>query len=146
MQEAVKYLGQGLGSGVAGSDQPRFYYHLGDALQRLGKPHQAYRVYDEAARKGYFLSRLQRSAYNCKGLTAKPWWSLRQTGQQADLEVTHPITFRARQGSQPSWSVPGTGEALEGHPRRGPHPPPHERDLCGHRWIPFLLPSSFLLG
>ena len=42
---------------------------------------QAYKVYDEAAGKGIFLSALQRSLYNADTpLTARPWWTPQQTG------------------------------------------------------------------
>ncbi|PFX28190.1 Aspartyl/asparaginyl beta-hydroxylase [Stylophora pistillata] len=44
---------------------------------------QAYKVYEEAAGKGIFLSALQRSLYNADTpLTARPWWTPEETGYE----------------------------------------------------------------
>ena len=44
---------------------------------------QAYKVYEEAAGKGIFLSALQRSLYNADTpLTARPWWTPQETGYE----------------------------------------------------------------
>ena len=44
---------------------------------------QAYKVYEEAAGKGIFMSPLQRSLYNADTpLTARPWWTPVQTGYE----------------------------------------------------------------
>lgn len=41
---------------------------------------QAYNVYDEGAKQGHFLSRMQRSLYNAKAkLRAKPFWVPEET-------------------------------------------------------------------
>lgn len=38
-------------------------------------------MYEEAAKKGIFMSALQRSLYNADTpLTARPWWAPEQTG------------------------------------------------------------------
>uniref|UniRef100_A0A0R3RSC5 Asp_Arg_Hydrox domain-containing protein n=1 Tax=Elaeophora elaphi TaxID=1147741 RepID=A0A0R3RSC5_9BILA len=57
----------------------RFYYHFGEALTRLGKKEEAYRVYSIGAKVGLFPSPYQRSIFNVEGLTARPWWSIEQT-------------------------------------------------------------------
>lgn len=36
--EAIPLLREGISSGDAGADDGRFYFHLGDALTRIGKP------------------------------------------------------------------------------------------------------------
>lgn len=36
--EAIRLLREGISSGHAGADDGRFYFHLGDALTRVGKP------------------------------------------------------------------------------------------------------------
>ncbi len=56
----------------------RFFYHLGDALQRLNRTSQAYYYYKIATERGYFLSPYQRSLFNQPGLRAFPWWLLDQ--------------------------------------------------------------------
>uniref|UniRef100_A0A0K0EJ59 Asp_Arg_Hydrox domain-containing protein n=1 Tax=Strongyloides stercoralis TaxID=6248 RepID=A0A0K0EJ59_STRER len=58
----------------------KFFYHLGDGLMRLGRRQEAYKVYEKGAELGLFLSTYQRSIYNIVGLTAKPWWSIEQSG------------------------------------------------------------------
>lgn len=81
--EAIPLLRNGISSGDAGADDGRFYFHLGDAFTRIGKPDEAYKVYEEAAGKGIFLSALQRSLYNADTpLTARPWWTPEETGYE----------------------------------------------------------------
>ncbi|VDM47949.1 unnamed protein product [Toxocara canis] len=78
-EEGVLFMRKGLQAARAVIADPRFYYHLGDALSRLGRQEEAYRVYSIAAKIGLFLSPYQRSLYNYDGLTARPWWSVDQT-------------------------------------------------------------------
>jgi len=53
--------------------------HYGDHL--LLTYIQAYNVYVEGAKKGIFLSPLQRSLYNADTpLRAEPWWEPNETG------------------------------------------------------------------
>lgn len=81
--EAIPLLRNGISSGEAGADDGRFYFHLGDAFTRIGRPDEAYRVYEEAAGKGIFMSALQRSLYNADTpLTAQPWWTPEETGYE----------------------------------------------------------------
>ncbi|TKR58617.1 hypothetical protein L596_030040 [Steinernema carpocapsae] len=58
----------------------KFYYHLGDGLTRLGRISESHRVYEIGADLGLFPSSFQRSLYNIEGLSAKPWWTVEQTG------------------------------------------------------------------
>ncbi|XP_075069668.1 aspartyl/asparaginyl beta-hydroxylase isoform X2 [Mixophyes fleayi] len=77
--ESIPYLKEGLLSGEPGTDDGRFYFHLGDALQRVGDK-EAYTWYEAGHKKGYFASVWQRSLYNVNGLKAQPWWTTKDTG------------------------------------------------------------------
>nr|XP_041569848.1 aspartyl/asparaginyl beta-hydroxylase isoform X1 [Taeniopygia guttata] len=77
--ESIPYLQEGLESGDPGTDDGRFYFHLGDALQRIGDK-EAYKWYELGYQRGHFASVWQRSLYNVKGLKAQPWWTARETG------------------------------------------------------------------
>ncbi|KAF4803191.1 Aspartyl/asparaginyl beta-hydroxylase [Turdus rufiventris] len=77
--ESIPYLKEGLESGDPGTDDGRFYFHLGDALQRMGDK-EAYKWYELGYQRGHFASVWQRSLYNVKGLKAQPWWTARETG------------------------------------------------------------------
>lgn len=77
--ESIPYLKEGLESGEPGTDDGRFYFHLGDALQRVGDD-SAYYWYELGHRRGHFASVWQRSLYNVKGLKAEPWWTPKETG------------------------------------------------------------------
>ncbi|XP_037984774.1 aspartyl/asparaginyl beta-hydroxylase isoform X2 [Motacilla alba alba] len=77
--ESIPYLQEGLESGDPGTDDGRFYFHLGDALQRMGNK-EAYKWYELGYQRGHFASVWQRSLYNVKGLKAQPWWTARETG------------------------------------------------------------------
>ncbi|KAL6722785.1 hypothetical protein Aduo_017874 [Ancylostoma duodenale] len=65
----------------------RFYYHLGQGLMMLGRPNEAYSVFEHAATLGLFLSAQQRSMYNVEGLTGRAWWSSEQTGYAKYLKA-----------------------------------------------------------
>lgn len=77
--ESIPYLREGLESGEPGTDDGRFYFHLGDALQRVGDS-SAYDWYEAGHQRGHFASLWQRSLYNVQGLRAQPWWTAEQTG------------------------------------------------------------------
>ncbi|XP_056377999.1 aspartyl/asparaginyl beta-hydroxylase isoform X2 [Hyla sarda] len=77
--ESIPYLKEGLLSGEPGTDDGRFYFHLGDALQRAGDK-EAYTWYEIGHKKGHFASVWQRSLYNVDGLKAQPWWTAKETG------------------------------------------------------------------
>ncbi|KAM4704735.1 aspartyl/asparaginyl beta-hydroxylase-like [Rhinophrynus dorsalis] len=77
--ESIPYLKEGLESGDPGTDDGRFYFHLGDALQRVGDK-EAYTWYEAGHKKGHFASVWQRSLYNVNGLKAQPWWTAKETG------------------------------------------------------------------
>eukprot|EP00066_Takifugu_rubripes_P028255 XP_011617521.1 PREDICTED: aspartyl/asparaginyl beta-hydroxylase-like [Takifugu rubripes] len=77
--ESIPYLKEGLESGEPGTDDGRFYFHLGDALQRVGDE-SAYHWYEVGHKHGHFASVWQRSLYNVNGLKAQPWWTPKETG------------------------------------------------------------------
>ncbi|KAM8731898.1 aspartyl/asparaginyl beta-hydroxylase-like isoform 3-T3 [Acanthopagrus schlegelii] len=77
--ESIPYLKEGLESGEPGTDDGRFYFHLGDALQRVGD-NSAYHWYELGHQHGHFASVWQRSLYNVDGLKAQPWWTPKETG------------------------------------------------------------------
>ncbi|XP_061294811.1 aspartyl/asparaginyl beta-hydroxylase isoform X10 [Bos javanicus] len=77
--ESIPYLKEGIESGDPGTDDGRFYFHLGDAMQRVGNK-EAYRWYELGHQRGHFASVWQRSLYNVQGLKAQPWWTPTETG------------------------------------------------------------------
>ncbi|KAM9626606.1 aspartyl/asparaginyl beta-hydroxylase isoform 1-T1 [Trichechus inunguis] len=77
--ESIPYLKEGIESGDPGTDDGRFYFHLGDAMQRVGNK-EAYKWYELGHMRGHFASVWQRSLYNVKGLKAQPWWTSKETG------------------------------------------------------------------
>lgn len=78
LKEAVIYLKKGLATRSQGVIDGRFYFHLGDALARLGRNQEAAEVYEEGVKNKVFLSKYQRSLYNVPRLTAKPWWEVQE--------------------------------------------------------------------
>ncbi|VDK50011.1 unnamed protein product [Anisakis simplex] len=86
LEQGVIFMRKGLRAARAVIADPRFYYHLGDALTRLGRKDEAFGVYSIAAKIGLFLSPYQRSIYNYDGLTARPWWTLDQTTYSRHLK------------------------------------------------------------
>ncbi|KAJ8277668.1 hypothetical protein GJAV_G00078340 [Gymnothorax javanicus] len=76
--ESIPFLKEGLQSGDPGTDDGRFYFHLGDALQRVGD-NSAYEWYELGHQRGHFASVWQRSLYNVAGLKAQPWWTAKET-------------------------------------------------------------------
>ncbi|XP_062836403.1 aspartyl/asparaginyl beta-hydroxylase isoform X4 [Anolis carolinensis] len=79
IEESIPYLKEGLETGDPGTDDGRFYFHLGDAMQRVGNS-EAYKWYERGHQRGHFASVWQRSLYNVKGLKAQPWWTAKETG------------------------------------------------------------------
>ncbi|XP_058524643.1 aspartyl/asparaginyl beta-hydroxylase isoform X2 [Ochotona princeps] len=77
--ESIPYLKEGIESGDPGTDDGRFYFHLGDAMQRVGNK-EAYKWYELGYKRGHFASVWQRSLYNVNGLKAQPWWTPKETG------------------------------------------------------------------
>ncbi|KAL3888160.1 hypothetical protein ACJMK2_000539 [Sinanodonta woodiana] len=86
-QAAIPLLRAGIESGATGTIDGRFFFHLGDALQRTNQSDEAYRIYSLGAEKGLFLSTYQRSLYNSEGLTGRPWWKPEQTGYAHYLKL-----------------------------------------------------------
>ncbi|XP_055838514.1 aspartyl/asparaginyl beta-hydroxylase isoform X3 [Episyrphus balteatus] len=82
---AVEYLRRGIDSQSQGTQDGRFYFNLGDSLQRLGRLEEAREIYRRGAALKLFLSEYQRSLYNVDTLKAQPFWSKRETGYEEFL-------------------------------------------------------------
>lgn len=74
-EKAIHYLEKGINTKDEGVIDGRFYFHLGDALARVGRNSDAIKIYEEGTKNKVFLSKYQRSLYNVPRLTANPWWS-----------------------------------------------------------------------
>uniref|UniRef100_A0A6P7G242 Aspartyl/asparaginyl beta-hydroxylase isoform X4 n=1 Tax=Diabrotica virgifera virgifera TaxID=50390 RepID=A0A6P7G242_DIAVI len=75
LEKAVRYLKKGINTKDEGVIDGRFYFHLGDALVRLGRREEADKVYEEGTNNKVFFSKYQRSLYNVPKLSGKPWWN-----------------------------------------------------------------------
>ncbi|XP_049309752.1 tanabin isoform X3 [Bactrocera dorsalis] len=78
-ENAVIYLRAGINSKAPGTQDGRFYFNLGDSLQRLGRQAEAIKVYKRAAALQLFPSIYQRSLYNEPDLRAQPYWTKAET-------------------------------------------------------------------
>lgn len=74
LKPAIDYLQRGIATREEGVIDGRFYFHLGDALARLGRHDEATAVYQDGAKQNVFLSATQRSLYNVPTLKGQPWW------------------------------------------------------------------------
>lgn len=86
-EDSIKYLSEGIATRETGVIDGRFYFHLGDALHRIGKKQEALKVYEDAVKEGLFLSVYQRSLYNVDNLTGKPWWNPQSTRYAPDFKI-----------------------------------------------------------
>lgn len=87
MEQAAQFLQEGIDTGHPGTQDGRFYFHLGDALQRLGRQQDALKVYEEGSKKKLFLSKYQRSLYNVDSLKSRPFWTIEQTTYASSLQL-----------------------------------------------------------
>ncbi|KAF7649928.1 hypothetical protein LDENG_00133470 [Lucifuga dentata] len=78
--ESIPYLKEGLESGDPGTDDGRFYFHLGDALQRVGDKSVSIKTRLLPFPERLTCLKSQRSLYNVDGLKAQPWWTAKETG------------------------------------------------------------------
>jgi len=69
---------KGLMSNEPGTQEGKFYFHLGDALYRIGNREEAGEWYQRGADKGLFRSKYQRSLYNIDRLQSQPFWTPQQ--------------------------------------------------------------------
>ncbi|KAK9505817.1 hypothetical protein O3M35_009795 [Rhynocoris fuscipes] len=82
MKESIPHLLAGISTDDLSTRDARLYFHLGDALARTGAADQAMKIYINGVDKGLFRSKYQRSLYNVDRLTARPWWTHKQTQYQ----------------------------------------------------------------
>ncbi|XP_038116447.1 aspartyl/asparaginyl beta-hydroxylase isoform X5 [Culex quinquefasciatus] len=87
MEQAAQFLQEGIDTGHPGTQDGRFYFHLGDALQRLGRQQEALKVYENGSKKKLFLSKYQRSLYNIDNLKSRPFWTVEQTTYSSSLQL-----------------------------------------------------------
>ncbi|XP_044257540.1 aspartyl/asparaginyl beta-hydroxylase isoform X2 [Tribolium madens] len=79
LNESISYLERGISTRAPGVVDGRFYFHLGDALARVGRTKDAMNVYQDGVRNNLFLSKYQRSLYNVARLKGQPWWKKEET-------------------------------------------------------------------
>uniref|UniRef100_A0A915LQM2 Aspartyl/asparaginyl beta-hydroxylase n=1 Tax=Meloidogyne javanica TaxID=6303 RepID=A0A915LQM2_MELJA len=81
LERGVQLMRRALRANKEGNvvNDQKFYFHLGDALTRLGRLKDAHSVYADAVKFGLFPSILQRSFHNLAKLTARSWWTIEQT-------------------------------------------------------------------
>lgn len=82
---AVEYLRRGIDSQAPGTQDGRFYFNLGEGLQRLGRTKEAREIFKRGAALKLFPSEYQRSLYNVDSLRAQPFWSKKETGHEKTL-------------------------------------------------------------
>lgn len=82
---AAKYMQEGIETKEAGTQDGRFFYHLGDAYMRLGDKVKEKATYEAGTKQGLFLSAQQRSLHNVDRLKARPWWTVDETTYGDDL-------------------------------------------------------------
>lgn len=87
MEQAAQFLQEGIDTGHPGTQDGRFFFHLGDALQRLGRQQEALKVYENGSKKKLFLSKYQRSLYNIDNLKSRPFWTVEQTTYSSSLQL-----------------------------------------------------------
>ncbi|XP_060569648.1 aspartyl/asparaginyl beta-hydroxylase-like [Ruditapes philippinarum] len=79
-KEAIPMLQNGIDTKEEGTQDGRFFYHLGDAYLRVNQTDKARETYRRGADIGLFLSEYQRSLYNANTkITGRPWWTPEQT-------------------------------------------------------------------
>lgn len=79
LEESVALFRKALENDEGPACEPRFYYHLGDALLLLNRFDEAHEVHKRGAKHGHFLSPAQRSLYNVERLKGRPWWRVEET-------------------------------------------------------------------
>lgn len=82
---AAIYLKKGIESQAPGTQQGRFYFQLGEALQRMGRLDEAEQVFGRGADLKLYPSTYQRSLYNEPNLRAQAFWSLEETSYGKNL-------------------------------------------------------------
>lgn len=85
--EGIPLLQAGIDSDEPGTNEGKFFFHLGDGYRRTNQTEKASEVYKLGAKRGLFLSEHQRSLYNVDTLTGRPWWKAEQTTYQTQLKL-----------------------------------------------------------
>merc|ERR1719209_299524 len=79
-EECLIYFKRGIESEEPETQESKYFYHWGDALVRLGRKPEANEMFEDAAKRGIFKSKFQRSTYNVDHLTGRPWWTPEELG------------------------------------------------------------------
>ncbi|KAI6175179.1 TPR-REGION domain-containing protein [Aphelenchoides fujianensis] len=103
-ERGVQFMKKGLKTHEEPIRDAKFYFHLGEALERSARGQEALRVYEEAVELGLFPSVYQRSTYNLEGLTARSWWSLQQTRCARQLKNMERQWTAIREEAQRAWT------------------------------------------
>lgn len=89
LEEAVIYFKNCINSNETIAMDARFFYHLGDSLQKLNRSEEAFKYYEQGVRNGFFNSIYQRSLYNEPNLRAQPVWNISETGYEYFFRVSN---------------------------------------------------------
>lgn len=127
-QESIPLLRAIMESNSKEIQEGKFYFHLGDAYQRLNQTEKAYEVYERGVKKGLFLSKYQRSLYNCDGIKAQPWWKPEETGYQQYLKIL-----------TDNWKLIRDEGMKQIDPKTGSFLPEEENLLDKGQWMQFTL-------
>lgn len=85
-EEAIVHLREGIESNQEGTSDGKYFFHLGDAYHRTGRPEEANSIYALGADKGLFRSAMQRSLYNVDTLHGQPWWTPKKAKFEAAVQ------------------------------------------------------------
>uniref|UniRef100_H2ZBL5 Aspartyl/asparaginy/proline hydroxylase domain-containing protein n=1 Tax=Ciona savignyi TaxID=51511 RepID=H2ZBL5_CIOSA len=77
-KKSIDFLLPGIHTLAEGTQQGKFYFHLGDALHRTNRTEEAKAIYKLGAERGLFRSKYQRSLYNVERLKSRPYWTAQQ--------------------------------------------------------------------
>ncbi|XP_037940827.1 midasin isoform X2 [Teleopsis dalmanni] len=86
-ENAALYLKKGIDSKAPGTQDGRFFYNLGDALQRLHRQPEALEIYKRGAELKLYPSTYQRSLYNYPSLLAQPFWTKEETTYASFFDI-----------------------------------------------------------
>jgi len=105
-ERSAQLFKSGLMSNQEGTQEGKFYFHLGDALYRIGNREEAGEWYQRGADKGLFRSKYQRSLYNIERLQSQPFWTPQQAGVSDIVKKLESKWKVIREPQKPAASYP----------------------------------------
>uniref|UniRef100_H2ZBL4 Aspartyl/asparaginy/proline hydroxylase domain-containing protein n=1 Tax=Ciona savignyi TaxID=51511 RepID=H2ZBL4_CIOSA len=104
-KKSIDFLLPGIHTLAEGTQQGKFYFHLGDALHRTNRTEEvgilrachfhiisglngAKAIYKLGAERGLFRSKYQRSLYNVERLKSRPYWTAQQAKVTDYVKIT----------------------------------------------------------